>query len=126
MVLKIQTPQTILVIDDDPSIIELLKASLEDLSFVVYSAQDGQSALDFLSKNPVDCLIVDVLMPIMTGPELIAELKNRGDKTPFFFITGYLEYSRADLNLYKPRAIIFKPFDFEEAAMLVKNHLMRL
>ena len=126
MVLKVKAPQSVLLVDDDLDIIELFKESLEDLSFIVHIANDGAQALKFLSSNKVDCIITDIVMPVMTGPGLIQALQDRSDQTPFFYITGYLEYPREDLNKFKPRAIIFKPFDFEEAAMLVKNHLMRI
>jgi two-component system cell cycle sensor histidine kinase/response regulator CckA len=126
MVLKVKVPYSVLIIDDDDDIVELLKQSFEDLSITVHTAKDGRLALNFLANYKVDCLIVDVVMPNMTGPELIAELQKQNDPTPFFFITGYLDSSREDLNSLKPRAIIFKPFDFEEAAILVKNHLMRI
>ncbi|MDO9183933.1 MAG: response regulator [Bacteriovorax sp.] len=126
MALKEKSKQTVLIVDDDADLIELLKESLEDLSFVVYSAKDGLMALKFLESARVDCIVTDIAMPNMTGPELIAKLQDRQDFTPFFFVTGYHEYPREDLNHFKPRAIIFKPFDFEEAALLIKNHLMRI
>lgn len=126
MVLKGKTPHSVLLVDDDIDIVELFKEGLEDLSFEVYTAKDGLEALNFLARHKVDCIITDIVMPNMTGPELIRLLRERSDFTPFFFITGYHEYPREDLNRFKPRAIIFKPFDFEEAAMLIKNHLMRI
>lgn len=126
MVLKVKQSQSILIVDDDPQILELMKESLEDLSFQVHLARDGLEALNFLAKNHVDCIVTDIAMPLMNGTEFIKKMQERLDFTPFFFITGYADYPREDLNIYKPRAIIFKPFDFEEAAMLIKNHLMRL
>ena len=126
MNLKDKMTHSVLLVDDDKDIIELLRQNLEDLSFRVYSAENGQVALDFLAKNKVDCVVTDISMPVIDGAEFIKRLQARGDFTPFFIITGYLDYPREDLNQYKPRAIIFKPFDFEEAAILIKNHLMRL
>lgn len=126
MTLKERKTQTVLLVDDDESIIALFKESLEDLSLVVHSASSASEALLFLEKNKVNCIITDIAMPGMDGMEFIGQLQSRGDLTPFFFITGYLDYRREDLNNFKPRAIIFKPFDFEEAALLVKNHLMRI
>jgi CheY-like chemotaxis protein len=120
-----QKPKSILLVDDDRDIIELMQESLEDLSFKVYTAFNGQEALDFMARNKVDCIVTDISMPLLDGQEFIRRLKEGGDQTPFFFITGYQDYSREDLNNYKPRAIIFKPFDFEEAAILIKNHVMR-
>lgn len=126
MMLKERKTQTVLLVDDDSTIIELFKESLEDLSLVVHSANSASEALLFLEKNIVNCIITDIAMAGMDGTEFIGKLQARGDLTPFFFITGYLDYPREDLNNFKPRAIIFKPFDFEEAALLVKNHLMRI
>lgn len=126
MVLKGKSAHSVLLVDDDPNILELFKESLEDLSFSVLTAHNGVEALAVLAKHKVDCIITDISMPEMDGPALIATLQARKDFTPFFFITGYLDYPRENLNIYKPRAIIFKPFDFEEASMLIKNHLMRL
>lgn len=126
MVLKVKVPHSVLIVDDDVDILELFKESLEDLSLLAHTAKDGFEALKFLENNQVSCIITDIAMPNMTGPEMIRQLQERSVLIPFFFITGYHEYPREDLNRYKPRAIIFKPFDFGEAAMLVKNHLMRL
>lgn len=126
MSLKEKPPQTILIVDDDPNILDLLQESLEDLSYQVVKAADGIEALNIIHSRKIDCLITDISMPNMEGPELVKKLISEGHHIPFFFITGYQDYPRENLNVYKPRAIIFKPFDFEELALLVKNHLMRL
>lgn len=124
--LKEKPAPTILIVDDDPNILELLKESLEDLSFKVLMAQNGKEALDIFHTHHVDCLVTDISMPLVDGPELIRTLLSEGHQVPFFFITAYQDYPKENLNVYKPRAIIFKPFDFEELALLVKNHMMRL
>jgi DNA-binding response OmpR family regulator len=116
---------SVLIIDDDPQITELLKESLEDESLVVYCKHSGEDALNFLSFTKVDCIVLDVYMPMMSGPEIIQTLRQKKDQTPFFYITGYLDSPRENLNLFKPQAIIFKPFDFEEAAALIKNYLSK-
>lgn len=126
MVLKEKQVQSILLVDDDMDILDLLRESLEELSFKVYTAQNGLEALNFLATNRVECIITDITMPIMDGTELIEKLREREDHTPFFFITGYLDFPREHLNKLKPQAIIFKPFDFEETALLVKNYVMRI
>ncbi len=126
MSLKAKPNPTILVVDDDPNILELLQESLEDLSFRVLKAGNGEEALQILHSEKVDCLVTDLSMPVMDGTELVRKLQQEGHEIPFFFITAYQDYPRENLNLYKPRAIIFKPFDFQELALLVKNHMMRL
>lgn len=125
MNLKTKTQYSVLLVDDDQAILDLLKDSFLDLSFEVYIASSGDEALIFLSHKKVDCIVTDIAMPGMDGLEFIKRLQAKKDQTPFFFITGYLDYLREDLNSLKPRAIIFKPFDLEEMAMLVKGTLMR-
>lgn len=125
MVLKNSTIHTVLLVDDDPNIIELFKENLIGLSFNIQTASNGIEALKFLEKNTVDCIVTDISMPEMNGIEFIEHLQARQDFTPFFFITGYTDFPREKLNAYKPCAVIFKPFDFEEISTLVKMHLMK-
>ncbi|RPJ78549.1 MAG: response regulator [Alphaproteobacteria bacterium] len=125
MVLKNSNYHTVLLVDDDKDIIELFKENLEGLSFDVHTAHNGIEALEFLEKNKVDCIVTDISMPEMNGLEFIEHLQARLDFTPFFFITGYTDYPREKLNTYRPCAVIFKPFDFEEISTLVKMHLMK-
>ncbi len=115
----------ILLVDDDPGLIEVFKEGLEDLSFEVDCAADAESAEAFMGKKKFDCLITDISMPGRSGVEMVASLRGAGNEIPVFFITGYSDYSREKLNSLKPKAIIFKPFDIEEAAVLIKNHFLR-
>ncbi len=126
MALNSKTLLSILIVDDDSGIIELFRESLTELHFTVFSAGNAKEALHFLAKTKVDCIITDIAMPGMSGVEFISDLKLHGDTTPFFFITGYHDYPLEELNRFKPRAIIFKPFDFEEASLLVKSHLTKI
>jgi DNA-binding NtrC family response regulator len=119
------SPNRILVVDDDPAILELFRDSLMDLSFEVITATSALQALE-LDFSKIDCIVTDVMMPLMNGVEFISTLNARGDNKIIFFITGYKDFPREELNKLHPRAIIFKPFDIEEATILIKNHLMRL
>jgi CheY-like chemotaxis protein len=118
-------PGTILVVDDDPAILELFRDSLMDLSFSVITATSAVQALE-LDFSKIDCIVTDIMMPEMNGIDFVSTLNARGDNKIIFFITGYKDFPREELNKLNPRAIIFKPFDIEEAAILIKNHLMRL
>ena len=76
------------VVDDDQSVRESLPDLLRELGF---AAQGFPSAEEFLASDSVDkskCLILDVAMPGMTGPELQLELQRRGRKLPIIFITA--------------------------------------
>lgn len=76
------------VVDDDASVRESLPDLLEELGF---AARAFSSADEFLASGVVDrtdCLILDVAMPGMTGPDLQSELIRRGYRVPVVFITA--------------------------------------
>lgn len=116
---------TILVVDDDSNLLEILKEGLEDFSFDVVTASNGVEARQIISSSKIDCLVTDITMPEMNGVELVTFLRGEDNNIPVFFITGYMDYSREVLNSFKPKAVIFKPFDIEEAALLIKNHFLK-
>ena len=77
------------VVDDDESVRESLPDLLKELGF---AARAFSSAEDFLESDTVlrtECLILDIAMPGMSGPELQHELKRRQIKTPIIFITAH-------------------------------------
>jgi FixJ family two-component response regulator len=101
----------IVVVDDDASVRE----SLPDLLTVLgHDARAFASAEDFLASAIVDqtcCLILDVAMPGMTGPELQGELLARRRMIPIVFITAHADESlRRQLVKRGAVACLFKPF----------------
>lgn len=99
------------VVDDNASILESLPALLKQVGF---SVQAFASAEAFLASDAVDtagCLILDVKMPHMSGPELQRELVRRGKSVPTVFITGQADASAlARLVATGAVACLFKPF----------------
>lgn len=80
----------ILVADDDPFYREIAAASLSDAGYTVVTAEDGQQALELIDQASPDLAIVDVLMPGMTGVEMINAVRAKGTHRhlPFVVITG--------------------------------------
>jgi FixJ family two-component response regulator len=99
------------VIDDDQSMRESLPDLLQVLGF---AACVFSSAQDFLSSeriNDTECLILDVSMPGMSGPQLLDELKLRQSKIPVIFITAQRDEAiRARLIQQGAVECLFKPF----------------
>jgi FixJ family two-component response regulator len=82
-------PALIVVVDDDPSVRESLPDLLHELG---YMAMAFSSAEEFLASDSVPitkCLILDVTMPGMSGPDLKRELERQGQKIPIVFITAH-------------------------------------
>lgn len=100
------------VVDDDQSFRESLPELLKELGF---AARTFSSAKDFLASDAVlhsKCLMLDVAMPVMSGPELFRELRRRGLGIPVVFITARRdEAARSRLLDYGAVECLFKPFD---------------
>ena len=104
-------PAKIAVVDDDESVRESLSQLLKILGFTprAFPSSEEFLASDFLSET--DCLILDVAMPGMSGPQLQAELKRLGSKIPIIFITAQWDESLR-LRLLTLGAVdcLLKPF----------------
>jgi FixJ family two-component response regulator len=105
------------VVDDDESVRESLPDLLREFGF---AARVFSSAEEFLSSDCLDqtsCLILDVAMPGMSGPELHEDLKRRGQEIPIIFITGQRDEAiRA--RVLKQGAAGFLPKPFSDTALL--------
>ena len=115
------------VVDDDESVRESLPDLLREFGF---AARAFSSAPEFLSSDCVAttrCLILDVAMPGMTGPDLQLELKRRGQEIPIIFITGQKDEGTRNQAFKQGAAqFLYKPFsdtavlDAINAALRVK------
>jgi len=105
------------VVDDDESVRESLPDLLREFGF---AARAFSSAEEFLSSDCVDetrCLILDIAMPGMSGPELHEELKRRKQEIPIIFITAQSgEINRARVLKQGAAGFLLKPFS--DAALL--------
>jgi DNA-binding LytR/AlgR family response regulator len=66
----------VLIVDDDPSIVEMIKLGLETDGMHVLSAGDGAEALDVLARETVDVILLDIMMPKVDGWMALMEIRN--------------------------------------------------
>lgn len=78
----------ILVVEDDRAIAQALKEGLEDESYAVDVAYDGQDGYLTASADEYDAIILDVMMPEMNGYEVCQKLRSEGNKTPILMLTA--------------------------------------
>ncbi len=78
----------VLVVDDEPNIVELLTVSLKFQDFEVYSANSGNEALRIAREVNPDAYILDVMMPGMDGFELLGKLRQEGLDGPVLYLTA--------------------------------------
>ncbi len=74
-----ERPATILVVDDEPEIVGLLRDFLEAAGYAVVAAHDGPSALAALGAGPVDCLLLDLMLPGQSGFDVLRRLRESSD-----------------------------------------------
>jgi CheY-like chemotaxis protein len=82
--------QRILVADDEPQILSLLREALFQEGSLITLCRDGQAVLDALEKNTYNVVVCDLMMPRKTGFETVRELRGRGDDTPFVLMSSYI------------------------------------
>lgn len=110
------------VVDDDDSVRESLPDLLRSFGVRVEAFASAESFLSSKALDTADCLVLDVAMPGMTGPELQGELALQGRKIPIIFITAMKDENlRARLKHLGAVECLFKPFsddDLEKALRL--------
>jgi two-component system alkaline phosphatase synthesis response regulator PhoP len=105
--------KTIMVVDDNPDIITIVKTILEGKGYGVLSASSGPELLNMLKTQKPDLIILDIMMPEMDGLEVLTRLKGMSDTTsiPIILLTAKVQYEDV-LGGYKLGAdyYITKPF----------------
>jgi CheY-like chemotaxis protein len=114
----------ILLVEDDPRVRTATVGALEDLDYEPVSCSSGAEAIDLFAGQEFDLVISDVIMPEMTGPELIRHLKTNHDRDfAVLFVTGYVgEGETDDLRGYE---LLRKPFTVGALASAVAGALSR-
>jgi len=107
--------QRILLADDEPDILEVSRIALETVGgFEVSVCSSGRALLERLTDFEPDLIIVDVLMPDMTGPDVLQEVRRRPEfnGVPVVYLTGVIqEEELEELRETGVADVILKPFD---------------
>lgn len=117
---------TILVVDDDPDIREVLKDRLESLGYNVFAAASGVEALELLEKQNPQIVLMDIEMPEMGGLEALKEIRKRQIDITVVMITAHGTIERA-VEAIRQGAYDFipKPFEPDHIALIVQRALER-
>ncbi|MCW8914440.1 MAG: response regulator [Magnetovibrio sp.] len=84
----------VLIVDDETTAAHSLSDFLQDAGYLVYTAYNGEEALQIYYSDPVDAMITDLRMPIMGGIELIREVRKASSTLPIFAMTGHAPVER--------------------------------
>jgi len=117
----------ILVVDDEPNIRRLLKVSLGNRGFDVVEAEDGEAALKMAASEKPDLIVLDVMMPKLTGHEVHDRLRQdeATKDTPILFLSaaGTFEEQREQMASDPNADYLPKPFNPVEVAMHIEAML---
>jgi len=121
-----QARARLLVVEDDPNILELLSASLRFAGFTVATASNGADAVSAARADRPDLMVLDVMLPDLDGFEVIRRLRDNGVRTPVVFLTA------RDGTEDKVRGLtlggddyVTKPFSLEELTARIRAVLRR-
>jgi two-component system, OmpR family, response regulator len=121
-----QVEAKLLVVEDDPNIVELLSASLRFAGFEVRTATSGSSGVIAFKDQRPDLVVLDVMLPDLDGFEVIRQMRSDGVRTPVVFLTA------RDATEDKVRGLtlggddyVTKPFSLEELTARIRAVLRR-
>ncbi len=116
----------ILVVEDEPDLNELLVKRLKIENYSVDSCLDGAAAVDFIACADYDAIILDIMLPKVSGLAVLKQMRESGNKTPVLLLTARdsIEDRVAGLNLGADDYLI-KPFAFPELLARVRVMLRR-
>ncbi len=113
----------ILIVEDEAGIVQFLQQGLEEEGYTITSASDGLKGFELTQKNNFDLILLDWMLPKMTGLELCKAIRLKNSTTPILFLTARdtvqetIEGLKAGANDY-----IKKPFSFDELLERIKIH----
>jgi response regulator RpfG family c-di-GMP phosphodiesterase len=116
--------RTILLVDDEPHLLETCKEALEGPERTVLTAGDGAEALELLARGGVDLVVSDLKMPRLSGMELVRRIADQGLDADVIVLTGYGTVQNA-VECLKLGAVdyLLKPFKIAELARAVEDAL---
>ena len=117
----------VLVADDDPDFASSIAPLLEQNGFRVEIARHGKEAFDKATAPGINCLILDLRMPLLSGLDVYLKLRERARVVPTVFVTGYADEEHAALARIRhfTEGILIKPFDPTELLRAVEAAISR-
>ncbi len=114
----------ILVVEDDPDLRRILKLQLESQNYEVHEAENGAEGFEAIQKEIPDCVILDLMMPVMDGFGFLKRVRSIMDtrEVPIIILTASEdERNRVRGFQYQANSYMSKPYDLEELTAEVEQ-----
>lgn len=116
--------RTVLIVDDEAELIEILKDTFDDEGARTFTAANGNEAFSILEQNQIDVIISDIRMPGGDGVELTERIRAIKVEVPIIFlVSGYTDVPTEELYRKGANALFHKPYDIEKLVSSVSDAL---
>ena len=121
-----QEKKTVLIVEDEKSIVDIVRFNLEKEGYAVLTAYDGEAGLNAALESRPDLILLDVMLPKMIGFDVCRILRERGDNVPVIMLTAREGEADKVLGLeIGADDYITKPFSMKELMARVKANIRR-
>lgn len=115
------SPVRILVVDDDDAIRSLLRLVASRAGFEVHVAADGKQAMSLITSERYHVMLLDLMMPVMSGYEVLAQLERIATAPPVIIVSAMADGRPSALDSARVHGILHKPFDVERVVHLLTD-----
>ncbi|MFD1472885.1 response regulator transcription factor [Companilactobacillus mishanensis] len=116
----------ILTVDDEPAILELIDYNLENNNYDVKKATDGKQAIEMVEEEKFDLILLDQMLPKVSGIDVLKRIRAKGDATPVIFLTAVdTEENKIEGLISGADDYVTKPFSVKELLARIEVVLRR-
>lgn len=118
--------ESLLIVDDDINLCTVLQEELNEVGYDAQSVYNGDSAIEFLLRNKVDLILLDLKMPGKTGFDVLKEMHEKSIYTKVIVLTAYADVKSAiESARMGATDFISKPYDFDELLITIRKVLQK-
>jgi CheY-like chemotaxis protein len=117
--------ETILLVEDEPDVRALARRTLESLGYTVLTSTDVADALRLGTTTSLDVVLSDIVMPMMSGPQVVARLAELGERPIIVYMSGYADDAIDKYELDPDSSFLRKPFSPAELAQTIRAAIDR-
>lgn len=123
--------KSILVVEDESALREMIATVLEDETFIPFQAEHGRQAIEILHQRPIDLVVSDITMPVMDGLELGIYCRQKFPHIPFVLMSGGSrelqnhdgdKYLQTAMELTGACCVLYKPFSLGEFIQVIREN----
>lgn len=117
----------ILIAEDDPFLNKVMRSTLKDEGFLIETAQNGEEAIHKIKEGAYDVILLDLIMPIKTGFEVLEEVKAKKSKTPILVFSNLSQPAdrQEALALGAKEYFVKSDMSIDEVAAAVKKYISK-